>query len=136
MANNLSSVPERFSTFIRLDLVEKRHMLGERCRASGFPSALLPCNLPECSLYPPSLQLTTKAEIQRGGKWAEKNVLVSCSDGSLGCLAGEGGMRGVGEEEADLNSASLRCHPEGRDLICGRTGTSDQACCSDSRLQS
>lgn len=25
-----------------------------------------------------------------------KNVLVSCSDGSLGCVAGEGGIRGGG----------------------------------------
>ena len=64
------------------------------------------------------LQLTTKVEIHRGGKWAEKSVSVSYSDGSFGRLADE-----VGGNEADTNAASLCCHPEGRSLICRRTGT-------------
>lgn len=64
------------------------------------------------------LQLTTKVEIHRGGKWAEKSVSVFYSDGSFGCLADE-----VGGNEADTNAASLCCHPEGRSLICRRTGT-------------
>ncbi len=64
------------------------------------------------------LWLTTKVEIHRGGKWAAKSVLVSYSDGSLRRLADEGRGR-----EADSNSASLCCHPEGQFLIGGRTGT-------------
>lgn len=36
------------------------------------------------------LQLTTKVEVHRGGKWAQKNVSVSYGYGAIGRLADEG----------------------------------------------
>lgn len=65
------------------------------------------------------LQLTTKVEIHSRRKWAEKNALVSYSDGALGRLTDDGG----GDEEAELNLPSLCCLPEGWDMICRRTWT-------------
>lgn len=92
MVNNLSSIPERFRTLIRLALWKKgtRWVKGGGHQGSQLLSFPIICQ--NVSLYALLLQLTTKVELQ-GGKWAEKNVLVSYSDGSLDCLADEGGGR-------------------------------------------
>ena len=94
---------------------------GERWRLSGFPSALFPviCQISSFFLIFLPAQLTTKVVIHRGRNWAQKNVLVSYSDGALGRLTDDRG----GDEEAELNSPSPCCHPEGRDMIWRRAWT-------------
>lgn len=77
------------------------------------------------------LQLTTKVEIHRGGKWAKKNVLVSYSDDTLGRLTDEGG----GDEEAEMNSQSLVLSRRGLGLDLKEDLDSNQGYCSDTRPQ-